>query len=203
MKKISYFTFLFFIIGTGFCFGQEQVTITTYYPAPYGIYRELRANQLAVGSLYRMVGLADGELRVAGALGVNVGAGAPASVTPLTTTHGGKFEVGLDPAGVGNNDFILINNDANAGLTLSSGTTGGTPYIFFEDNNSADTAQIVLGQPYGARGGIELRGSDAGHTWSDNSGSYSDRISATSMNSDGSPAVIRTKTIWICDQGSW
>jgi hypothetical protein len=38
---------LFF--GSGLCFAQEQVTITTYYPSPYGVYNSLLARKMAVG----------------------------------------------------------------------------------------------------------------------------------------------------------
>ena len=33
------------------CFAQggETITITTYYPAPYGVYNELRANKMVIG----------------------------------------------------------------------------------------------------------------------------------------------------------
>jgi len=31
---------------------QEQITITTYYPSPYGNYRELRAQRMAIGDTY-------------------------------------------------------------------------------------------------------------------------------------------------------
>jgi hypothetical protein len=31
---------------------QESITITTYYPAPYGVYRELRAQRMAIGDSY-------------------------------------------------------------------------------------------------------------------------------------------------------
>lgn len=33
-------------------FAQEEITITTYYPSPYGVYRELRAQRIAVGDNY-------------------------------------------------------------------------------------------------------------------------------------------------------
>jgi len=29
---------------------QDQVTITTYYPSPFGVYSDLRANRMAVGN---------------------------------------------------------------------------------------------------------------------------------------------------------
>lgn len=31
------------------CFAQESITITTYYPSPYGVYNELQTNKFAVG----------------------------------------------------------------------------------------------------------------------------------------------------------
>ncbi len=43
----------FFILGLfslGFC--EESMTITTYYPSPYGSYRELRAQFMAIGGNY-------------------------------------------------------------------------------------------------------------------------------------------------------
>lgn len=52
------------------CFAQEQVTITTYYPAPYGIYRELRTDQMAVGSGYRATPLSNGNLIVEGSVAI-------------------------------------------------------------------------------------------------------------------------------------
>ena len=42
-----------FILGLpiSFCFAQtqEELTITTYYPAPYGVYNELQAKKMAIG----------------------------------------------------------------------------------------------------------------------------------------------------------
>jgi len=35
-----------------FSFAQENITITTYYPSPYGSYRELRVQRLALGENY-------------------------------------------------------------------------------------------------------------------------------------------------------
>lgn len=55
LNKIFYLTFLLLLI-TMICglwtitFSQEEsVTITTYYPSPYGSYNELQTNKLAVG----------------------------------------------------------------------------------------------------------------------------------------------------------
>ena len=106
---------VFIFLSTSIALAQEQVTITTYYPAPYGIYKELRADQMAVGSTYRAFALTDGNLIVSG----NVGIG--------TSNPGTKLQVNM----VNANDFFSVNNDANIGVELRSGTTGGTPYIDF------------------------------------------------------------------------
>jgi hypothetical protein len=33
-------------------FAEETITITTYYPSPYGVYREMRAKRIAIGDTY-------------------------------------------------------------------------------------------------------------------------------------------------------
>ena len=38
--------FIFFAVLT---FAQESITITTYYPSPYGVYNEMRANKMVIG----------------------------------------------------------------------------------------------------------------------------------------------------------
>lgn len=42
MNKKIIFIFLGIILSSSFCFAAETVTITTYYPAPYGVYNVLR-----------------------------------------------------------------------------------------------------------------------------------------------------------------
>jgi hypothetical protein len=65
--NIVLFFFVTFVVAS---FAQEQVTITTYYPAPYGIYRELRTDQMAVGSGYRATPLSNGNLIVEGSVAI-------------------------------------------------------------------------------------------------------------------------------------
>lgn len=49
-KIVRFFSVFLFLV---FCWGvssiAENITLTTYYPAPYGAYVELSANKLAVG----------------------------------------------------------------------------------------------------------------------------------------------------------
>ncbi|MDD5568157.1 MAG: hypothetical protein PHY88_03010, partial [Candidatus Omnitrophica bacterium] len=48
--------FLYIIIAFAFflspVFAEDTLTITTYYPSPYGVYRELRAKRIAIGDDY-------------------------------------------------------------------------------------------------------------------------------------------------------
>jgi len=83
--RILALVFIFSICGAA-CLSAagETLTITTYYPSPYGSYKELRANQIAIGSAYGDVTanpLVDGNLIVSG----NVGIG--------TTNPGAKLDV--------------------------------------------------------------------------------------------------------------
>jgi len=41
--------FVSLLIPNSFLFAEESITITTYYPSPYGSYNELAANRLAIG----------------------------------------------------------------------------------------------------------------------------------------------------------
>jgi hypothetical protein len=43
---------LFLLIFPGTSLAEETITITTYYPSPYGVYREMRAKRIAIGDTY-------------------------------------------------------------------------------------------------------------------------------------------------------
>ncbi len=88
MQKLEFLIILIF----GFfslCFAADEgetLTITTYYPSPYGSYRQLTADQIAIGSAYRNPTYADGSLYVQG----NVGIGTTAPVAKLDVSGGVK-----------------------------------------------------------------------------------------------------------------
>jgi len=80
MRRVSVILGLV-LLSTGLiylsCFAQapanENITITTYYPAPYGVYKykEIRADQMSIGSTYRTTAtLSDGDLIVEGSVGI-------------------------------------------------------------------------------------------------------------------------------------
>ncbi|MDD5519015.1 MAG: hypothetical protein PHV98_06665, partial [Candidatus Omnitrophica bacterium] len=43
---------LFFFISPCLGLAEDTLTITTYYPSPYGVYREMRSQRLAIGDNY-------------------------------------------------------------------------------------------------------------------------------------------------------
>ena len=51
MKKFLLLSFTFLIFPYS-GFAEDTLTITTYYPSPYGVYRELRAKRMAIGENY-------------------------------------------------------------------------------------------------------------------------------------------------------
>ncbi len=47
------FSFLCIALTVGFpALAQETITLTTYYPAPFGVYQELRSRRMAIGNTY-------------------------------------------------------------------------------------------------------------------------------------------------------
>lgn len=61
---------------SGFCFPvfSEDLTITTYYPSPYGVYANLRSDQMAIGSGYRASTPPSNGLLVQGNVSIGYGA---------------------------------------------------------------------------------------------------------------------------------
>lgn len=59
---------------------NETLTITTYYPSPYGSYNQLKTNMLAVGSATSMPSV-DGQIAVRNILMSTASINMPAGVT--------------------------------------------------------------------------------------------------------------------------
>ena len=102
-------------IALAFCIGPcfaEDITITTYYPAPFGVYNEMRANKLVIGD-------------------------PDSTSTPSPDTDGVvRFKgIGSDPIGAGDTEpGALYYNTSDDEFKYHDGTGwqtlgGGTQYI--------------------------------------------------------------------------
>ena len=96
---------------------EERITITTYYPSPYGSYAELRADKAAIGSGYRgaAINIPDNGLIVEG----NVGIG--------TSNPAAKLHVdGAVTIGSSGSSYTLPATRGSAGQTLTATDSTGT-----------------------------------------------------------------------------
>ena len=177
------FSFLcvFIFLSIPLALAQEQVTITTYYPAPYGIYKELRADQLAIGSTYRASALADGNLIVSGNVGIRTAApGVALDVAQNQTIRVGQayLSSGGDFVHLANNEYYngaaWVATGAGALLQLS----GQTAKIYSHTAAGAHTALLTV-QP----------GNDVG---------VGRPTSGRFYSSTGGPGVVETGEVWFC-----
>ena len=177
------FSFLcvFIFLSIPLALAQEQVTITTYYPAPYGIYKELRADQLAVGSVYRASALADGNLIVSGNVGIR-------TATPgvaLDVAQNQAIRVGQAYLSSGGNYVHLANNEWYNGAAWTTTATGallqisGQQINMYSHDAVGNHTFLLQVQPGAGIGGT--------------------RPSAARVySSSGAPGVIETGEVWFC-----
>jgi len=120
---------LFFILCLfSFSFAQqESMTITTYYPSPYGSYKELRAQRIAIGSTYYDSGsypwneggvcLANQICNAALVVEGNVGIG-------TRSPGSGKSDAAFEQT-----NFLQVTNNTGLAVGQNTGTTAGDALI--------------------------------------------------------------------------
>ena len=128
MQKLSRFfvVALFIVLCMGVSSIAEEITLTTYYPAPLGNYDELRATKLAVGSSTTMPAT-DGDLEAAGTIQAN-------------TAFNINGEVGVSGVYTGVSDIRIVGIDLQK-RTRSVTVKGG---IITEIDNQTDW--VTVGQ---------------------------------------------------------
>ncbi len=136
--------FLFFLVLFGFINlvqAQESLTITTFYPSPYGVFNEFRSKRMAIGdnyydnSHYCWSGAcgttidANADLVVEG----NVGIGTTNPQSPLDV----KDRIQLDSTGGDAWIKFLTAGALKASVFGTDDGTGGTSLRFFTQNNAS------------------------------------------------------------------
>lgn len=115
------FCFVFLAAFVTLSFADEQITVTTYYPAPYGIYKEIRSDQMTVGSAYRNTALTDGTLLVFGQVGIG-------TATPQASLDvAGGIRLGWDTICNASKTGTIRYNSAIKGVEECDGSTWKTP----------------------------------------------------------------------------
>ena len=84
------FVFFIFIAFTSLCFtdlsySQEEITLSTYYPASFGDYDSIAVDRMAIGSGFNTPA-DDGNLVVEGSVGI--GTSSPQGALDVTSTTG-------------------------------------------------------------------------------------------------------------------
>lgn len=121
MWKIKFYILMLLLCGIfSTIFAQEQITITTYYPSPFGSYRELRTNRMAV-SPTRAMPVTDGEL----AWGDNRGLLSPDQGASIELGGAGNPYIDFSNDMAADFDFRIVLND-NDNLTIRGGRTAFT-----------------------------------------------------------------------------
>lgn len=135
-EKVLFFLAILFL-SSPVCsslFAEESMTITTYYPSPYGIYNELQSNKLAVGDTNNDGRLSaadqppeDGQLQVKRSVIFTPQAGLPAVNTK-------KGEVVYDNAT--NNPYYYN------GSSWSRFGAGGVSYTYYCFNRASEGTPV-------------------------------------------------------------
>jgi len=123
---------------------KEELVLTTYYPVPYGDYKELRTQRIAIGSTYSQSSEvcwegscnrpidSNANLVVEG----NVGIGTVSPSVKLDIVQGGAAKVGQAYFSSGGNYAHIANNEWNNGSSWqSNGTPGALIQVANQDIN--------------------------------------------------------------------
>ncbi|MDD5617833.1 MAG: tail fiber domain-containing protein [Candidatus Omnitrophica bacterium] len=132
MKKLPTLFLVIICIAILLCavysFAEERIVLTTYYPAPYGVYKEMRADQMTIGSTYRNVPVSNGKLLVSG----NVGIG---TTNPYYTGFGA---LALDAVGDTGLRGAIFTGSGTGDARIELGELGSGDRNAYIDFHSAD-----------------------------------------------------------------
>lgn len=111
-KKILVAGILYVFIGFNRSYAADQLTITTYYPSPYGSYNELTTNRMAVGDVNKDgtinsldLPAKDGSIAVLGSIESHE---FPVSFTQADSEGNKGWTLGADQIGAGETSYINV-----------------------------------------------------------------------------------------------
>jgi len=174
-QNISGLILLMILLISSSLFAEEQITITTYYPSPYGIYKELRSQRMAIGDVYYDPqqycwrdsviggcgvidpGNTDVDLVVEGR--VSIGDESPPSGHKLYVTSSSCEPPGLCSA----TDAIIFGNAASGSSSIGVAGSSANNYGVAGRTLSADPTRRLAGV-YGKGGpiGVKAEGGNQG-----------------------------------------
>lgn len=160
MKK-PFLVFCFTISMFFLCplsYAQEQITITTYYPAPVGVYTELRAQRLALGATYFNPSVNVWETAAGVPVGATIGVNADlvvegrvgiGTMKPLTQVEirGGDVNIPVNQLG--------FNSGVRAGTRGIANTDAG--WIYGEHDANTETSRLIIEIRDGSNDQIRFR----------------------------------------------
>jgi len=136
-------TILFFIlVFSSWAFPQETITITTYYPSPYGKYGELAANRMKIGVNYSNQNVANNNLIVEGQVGIGT-----VSPSQKLEVNGGIRAYSATAISGDNSGFGLGNGIGVEGKTVSGygvyAEASGGGYALYAHNSGGGRGAYI------------------------------------------------------------
>ena len=149
MCKIIVFVGIILFSGTILCFSQdEQITITTYYPSPYGVYRELVVDRDLTDNADTITGFSIDIDESGTNTGTVTGLDVDVSGVTTGTYYAATFQggnVGIVDGQFGSDIYVIGNSGASQTIDWDN---GNTQHITLTANCTLTFSNPISGRKY-------------------------------------------------------